>query len=80
MDSVALVQQAWKNQLSDLFLRVVLQAVLPWCQTACTSTSLQNGQNWGAVDESDTLAVPRTLAGKSVLLCPCALGLEGISS
>lgn len=39
-----------------------------------------NGQNWGCSDESDTPAVPRTQTGKSVLVCPCVLGLEGIHS
>lgn len=30
--------------------------------------------------ESDTPAVPRTQTGKSVLVCLCVLGLEGIHS
>lgn len=54
MARVALVQQAEENQLPDLLLWVVLQAVLPQCQSPCASAYLQNGPKCAASEESDT--------------------------
>jgi len=80
MDTAALVQQAQKKQLSDLFLRVVLQALLPRCRSMCASTSSRMARleelNWASPDSSAVrrLLSPERRRGRLCLWAPVFWG------